>query len=183
MQPHVRATKHLRRVRRRGRLARPGARRHPDRRRAKRADAHPGDRQRHGTRSRGRHLRQGRPERAGGGGAADAAHRRTDGGRDGLRRYGRISCDFVRTCLPKCSRQSTPTVANRVYGGTWGYARPGAIIHRRHAHKFCRAVGLFTADPALSQSEHGIQQARQALPPRYGLRPSVTADRFDGFME
>ena len=43
------------------------------------------DRQRHGARSRRRHLRQGRPERAGRRGPADAADRWADGGRDGVR--------------------------------------------------------------------------------------------------
>ena len=49
----------------------------------RRAQARLHDRQRHGARSGRRHLRQGRPERAGRGRPADAAHRRADGGRDG----------------------------------------------------------------------------------------------------
>ncbi len=51
----------------------------------RRADPRQHDRQRHGAGQRRRHLRQGRPERAGGRGPADAAHRWHDGGRHGLR--------------------------------------------------------------------------------------------------
>ena len=58
--------------------------RHADRQRPGGADAHLDDRQRPRARlGRGR-LRQGRPERAGGRGPADAAHRRPGGRQDGL---------------------------------------------------------------------------------------------------
>ncbi len=66
------------------------------------------DRQRHGARSRRRHLRQGRPERAGRRGAADGADRRADGGRDGLIRIlesGYQPGAYACTTSVQCSRR------------------------------------------------------------------------------
>ena len=62
----------------------PGEGRHDRRQRPGVAQEGHHDRQRHEARQRRRHLRQGRPERAGGRGPADLAHRRPDGGRHRL---------------------------------------------------------------------------------------------------
>ena len=63
----------------------PGEGRHAHRQRPRGDDAREHDRQRPAARHRRRRVRQGRPERAGGRGSADAAHRPADGGRYRLR--------------------------------------------------------------------------------------------------
>ena len=89
-----------------GKITLPGQGRDADRQRPGIAQVRQHDRQRHGAGFRRRRMRQGRPERAGGRGAADAAHRKDDGGRHGLiradhantARSSLVSCNFRRQC-------------------------------------------------------------------------------------
>ncbi len=104
----------------RGRQDRPrGQGCHPDRQRSGRADQGRYDRQRHDARSRHRHLRQGRPGRAGRRRTADPADRRVDGGAAPGLDLQRLRSVAAPRCVPRAIwfRLAPPNPANlRVSG-------------------------------------------------------------------